>query len=104
VVTTERRVTVIRRQRRRDGSVTLTFVLPDTGVRVSVVGEFNGWNPHAHPLRKRTNGTRSVTVTLPEGTEVRFRYLDEFGTFFDDEDGEGFEPNGFGETHTLVVA
>jgi hypothetical protein len=96
-------VAVIRRQQRRDGSVTLTFVLPDTGVRVSVVGEFNGWNPLAHPLRKRTNGTRSVTVTLPVGTEVRFRYLDEYGCFFDDEAGEQYEPNGFGETHTLVV-
>jgi 1,4-alpha-glucan branching enzyme len=69
------------------GQVRVTFVLPATepAGAVSVVGDFNDWNPYAHPLRKRSNGIRSAVVTLPAGTTVRFRYLGEGGIWFDDE-------------------
>jgi hypothetical protein len=65
--------------RARTGDVRLTFVLPhgEPPGRVSVVGDFNGWQPGAHELRRRSNGTRSSTVTVPEGAAIRFRYLAE---------------------------
>ena len=55
----------------------VTFVLPqDEPVGpVSVVGDFNDWTPGTHILAKRTNGTRSVSVTVPKGATVRFRVL-----------------------------
>jgi 1,4-alpha-glucan branching enzyme len=61
---------------------------------VSVVGDFNNWDPFAHPLRKRSNGTRSTVVTVPPGSTLRFRYLAEGGMWFDDDsaqiaDGQG---------------
>ncbi|HEX6360912.1 isoamylase early set domain-containing protein [Actinophytocola sp.] len=67
--------------RDRTGDVRVTFVLrPDEpNGRVSVVGDFNAWEPGAHELRPRNNGTRSVSVTVPDGTQVRFRYLGEGG-------------------------
>ena len=58
----------------------------------------------AAEIKKRTNGTRSVQVTLPAGTQVRFRYLADGGAFFDDDAADGYEPNGCGETHSLVIA
>jgi hypothetical protein len=80
----------------RDGSVRITFALPadEPGGAVSVVGNFNGWNPHAHPLRLRANRTRSAAVTVQEGTTLHFRYLAEGGIWFDDQtvpvqDGQG---------------
>ena len=51
---------------------------------VSAVGTFNGWVPGAHRLVRRSNGTRSVSVTVPVGQEVRFRYLGSGGRWFDD--------------------
>jgi 1,4-alpha-glucan branching enzyme len=71
----------------RDGSVRVTFALPaaEPAGAVSVVGDFNDWNPYANPLRKRSNGVRSAVVTVPAGTTVRFRYLGEGGVWFDDE-------------------
>ena len=80
----------------------VTFAIVDTGRSVSLIADFNAWDPLAHPLRKRTNGTRSVAVVLPAGTTARFRYLEDGGAFFDDPDGDRFEPNGFGGTHTVV--
>lgn len=72
---------MIRIDRDRAGGARLTFVLlPDTPAgRVSVVGDFNDWRPGEHELRPRSNGTRSVSVTVPEGADVRFRYLGEGG-------------------------
>lgn len=70
----------------RDGTVRVTFTLPVDEPRgaVSVVGDFNDWNPFAHPLRRRANGTRSAVVTVQVGRKLRFRYLAEGGVWFDD--------------------
>ena len=80
----------------RNGTVRVTFALPadQPPGAVSVVGDFNDWNPFAHPLQRRSNGTRSAAVTVPSGSMLRFRYLAEGGVWFDDEtasaqDGEG---------------
>jgi 1,4-alpha-glucan branching enzyme len=71
----------------KTGDVKVTFVLPkdEPSGNVSVVGDFNEWRPGTHVLAKRTNGTRSISVTLPVGSRVRFRYLGENGHWFDDE-------------------
>jgi hypothetical protein len=72
---------MLRLDQARGGLVRLTFVLPverPTG-RVSVVGDFNSWRPGEHELKRRSNGTRSLAVTVPEGTSLRFRYLAEGG-------------------------
>ena len=53
----------------------------------TVVGDFNDWNPFAHPLKRRANGTRSAVVRIPAGTQSQFRYLAEGGLWFDDESG-----------------
>lgn len=41
-----------------------------------------------HVLRRRSNGTASASVTVPAGTDVRFRYLGEQGRWFDDADAD----------------
>jgi len=75
----------------RGGAVRVTFVLPaaEPAGAVSVVGDFNGWDPYAHPLRKRSSGVRSAVVTMPAGSTLRFRYLAEGGIWFDDEAASG---------------
>ena len=77
-------------------STKIQFVLPSdhpTG-KVSVVGDFNDWTPGAHPLVRRSNGTRSVTVAVPKGQNIQFRYLGEGGIWFDDEDAHAITPEG----------
>jgi len=91
------------RKRTKGASTVVTFAVADEGAPVSVVADFNDWDPYSHPMKKRSNGTRSVAVELPRGGATRFRYLACDGRFFDDPDGDIFEPNGFGDTHTVVV-
>lgn len=85
----------------RNGTVRVTFALPvdEPGEAVSVVGNFNDWDPYAHPLRKRANRTRSAAVTVPVGSTLHFRYLAEGGLWFDD--GTIPAHNGHGATVTV---
>jgi hypothetical protein len=73
--------------------VVLTFVLPADTPPMSVVGCFNGWDPYAHPLRRRSNGTRSAKVVVPAGDVLEFRYLVEGGVWSADPDVE-VSPSG----------
>jgi hypothetical protein len=74
----------------------IQFVLPDDLVtgQVSAVGTFNDWTPGKHKLVKRSNGTRSVTVAVPAGEAVSFRYLGEGGLWFDDDDAHAITDQG----------
>ena len=85
-------------------AVKVNFVLPKDAVagNVSVVGDFNGWDPLANPLRPRRNGTRSAVVTLPPGRRFAFRYLAEGGCWHDDDSAGAYEPNGIGG-HNAVI-
>jgi len=94
---------MIRREARKD-RVRATFALPDPGRPVSVVGDFNGWDPLAHPLRRRSNGTRSVVVELTPGRRYRFRYLLDGGVWADDPAADAIEANGYGGTHGVLIA
>jgi 1,4-alpha-glucan branching enzyme len=84
--------------------VKVNFVLPKDSVagKVSVVGDFNGWDPMVHPLRPRSNGTKSVTVTLPVSQRFAFRYLDENGRWLDDEAASDYVDNGVGGVNSVV--
>ncbi|MFF5705263.1 isoamylase early set domain-containing protein [Streptomyces sp. NPDC012794] len=69
------------------GRTQVTFVLPahTPDGPVSVVGDFNHWNPAAHPLQPRGDGTRAATVALPRHSTHSFRYLAAGDYWFNDE-------------------
>ena len=77
-------------------STKIQFVLPEDihDGAVSAVGTFNDWTPGAHKLVRRSNGTRSVTVAVPKGQSIQFRYLGEGGVWFDDEDAHAITTEG----------
>jgi 1,4-alpha-glucan branching enzyme len=85
--------------------IKVSFVIPAERIagKVSVVGDFNDWDPAVHPLRKRANGTRSVSVSLPVGGRYAFRYVTEDGRWHDDESASTFEPNGFGGNNAVLA-
>lgn len=94
---------MIKKQKVKSGTVKVTFSVQDDGEPVSVVGEFNGWDPLVHPLKKRTNGTRSVSIELAPGERYQFRYLSTGGRFFNDDSADSFASNDRGEEHCIVI-
>lgn len=57
----------------------VTFRVPKeaaTGVeQISVVGDFNGWDPVATPMKRLKNGSFTATVDLEADRAYEFRYL-----------------------------
>jgi 1,4-alpha-glucan branching enzyme len=86
--------------------VKVTFVLPSSDVDhpVSVLGDFNGWNPLTHPLRKRSNGTHSTAIEVPDGTAIRFKYLAGDGTWFCDPEAPTVDHHEYGTVDSFIVA
>jgi 1,4-alpha-glucan branching enzyme len=97
---------VLKRSLTRDDALTVkvTFTLPvaEVDLPTSVVGDFNGWDPLAHPLKKRSNGTRSVTLEVPAGACYHFKYLSHDGTWFCDPAADGYEPNEFAAVNSVL--
>ncbi len=85
--------------------VKVTFALPadEVALPVSVLGDFNDWDPHAHPLKKRSNGTCSAVVELPAGSAFRFKYLAADGTWFCDPDAEAVVHDEYHVVDSLLV-
>ena len=79
-----------------DAEAKIQLVLPDDvhDGPVSAVGTFNDWTPGRHRLVRRNNGTRSVTLTVARGQDLRFRYLGSGGRWFDDPDAEAIDHEG----------
>jgi 1,4-alpha-glucan branching enzyme len=97
---------VLKRSLPNDGAtVKVTFVLPlaEAGLATSVVGDFNDWDPLAHPLKKRSNGTRSVTLEVPCGGSYRFKYLSADGAWFCEPGADGLEVNDFHMENSILL-
>lgn len=96
--------------RKLSGSVQLTFTIPvkEVGMPVgwldgglSVVGDFNDWDPLANPFLRRGEAYRA-SVTVQAGRRYVFRYLAAGGRWFNDPDAEGYQVNGFGGKDSVV--
>ena len=64
----------------------VTFEIDEPGVEAaSVVGDFNGWDALAHPMRKLKDGRLQATVELPSEERFHFRYLLDGGSWRNEE-------------------
>ena len=97
---------MIRRQNIQNShQVQITFVLPAdfSHVPISVVGDFNQWNPSAHPLTQVSDGTYQVTVTLETGRRYAFRYLSYEGRWFTEGFADDLEPGPSGGYNSILI-
>ncbi len=53
-------------------------------------------------LRARSNGRRSVAVSVPAGRRITFRYRTASGQWFDDDGADGYEANPHGSRNAVV--
>ncbi|HWC09899.1 MAG TPA: isoamylase early set domain-containing protein [Acidimicrobiales bacterium] len=92
-----------RESRKGDGPVKVTFEIPADGAdsQVSVVGDFNDWDPLATPLVRRGK-TMRASVVLDAGRRYAFRYLADGGRWFDDDAADDHQMNGFGGSDSVV--
>lgn len=68
---------------------------------VSVVGDFNGWDPFATPMKRKRDGSKRAKLKIPVGASYQFKYLTDDGTWFCDPDTES-ELNGDGDLNSVL--
>lgn len=85
--------------------VKVSFILPgdDPRLPAAVVGDFNAWDPTSDRFRRRTNGTASAVLSLEAGLSYRFRYRGADGSWFNDDQADGYEANVHGSIDCIVV-
>lgn len=85
-------------------SCRVTFDLPPEvhASAAALCGQFNDWNPSAHPMDLRRDGRFSTTISLPAGETYRFRYLLDGERWENDWAADGYVSNPFGEEDSLV--
>ncbi len=83
----------------------VTFELPKTiaASSANVVGDFNGWDGAATPMKRLKDGRFTVTVELDAGCEYQFRYLIDGVEWHNDWDADRYVPNSFGSENSVVL-
>ena len=85
----------------------VTFTLPAEaayeGASVSVVGDFNGWNPEATPMTRLKSGTWKATVDLAVERTYAFRYLIDGCVWENDGEADGYAPSGVSHEENSLV-
>lgn len=70
----------------------VTFKIPKdqagTAEQAALVGDFNGWDGEAAPMKKLKNGCFSLTLNLPVGTNYQFRYLLDGNSWINDAEAD----------------
>lgn len=74
-----------------------------TASTVSLVGEFNGWDPESTPMKKLKSGDFKTTVNLKVGSEYEFRYLIDGERWENDWAADKYVANVFSEENSVVV-
>jgi 1,4-alpha-glucan branching enzyme len=96
---------MIRKTELPDGKeVRVTFELPSSiwAESIYLVGEFNQWSKASLPLRQERDGTWEVTLDLPRGRRYQFLYLVNGTQWQNDSNADGYVPNDFGASNSMV--
>lgn len=70
---------------------------------VSIVGDFNKWDPKSTTMDKLKNGSFTATCYLETGKSVQFRYLINNTLWMTEEEADDFADTGMGDTQKNAV-
>ena len=86
-------------------SCRVTFYLPPEieAQSAALCAEFNNWNPEAHPMRARKDGTFYVSVSLDTGASYRYRFLIDGERWENDWEAEEYRSNEFGSDDSVIT-
>jgi 1,4-alpha-glucan branching enzyme len=96
-----------KKYRKTGGLCTVTFSLPKEGAgsakTARVVGDFNGWDKSATPMKKQKNGSFAVSLLLERNREYQFRYLLDEERWENDWSADRYVANKHGGENSVVV-
>ena len=82
----------------------VTFELPAkaNAQAACLCGDFNNWDPSAHPMKRRKDGSFTRTLTLTPGQAYRYRFLLDGERWENDWAADAYAPNPFGTDDSVA--
>lgn len=82
----------------------VTFQLPSEieAQAATIVGDFNGWDQSASPLKK-IKSMWKTTLELEKDKSYQFRYLVNGSEWYNDEAADSYVPNNINGDNSVVV-
>ncbi|UCF66795.1 MAG: isoamylase early set domain-containing protein [Acidobacteriota bacterium] len=89
---------------KKSDKIAVTFSMRgfDSADSVCVAGEFNGWDPDSHPLRKRKDGLWATTLRLPRNGRLEFKYVVDGQLWVNDDEADASVPDPFGGRNSVL--
>lgn len=86
----------------------ITFTLPkeicDNFDEVSIVGDFNNWDPHQNKFStKNQDGSSSIELVLEAGNEYQFRYLCDGEIWLNEPEADAESLTHFGDAKNSLI-
>ena len=73
---------------------------PEVAEKVSLLGDFNEWG--GEEMKRRKDGSFSITLSLDAGKEYNFRYLVDQKNWINDDNADELRYNGFGSQNSVL--
>ncbi len=67
-----------------------------------LVGDFNGWNQNADPMKQKKDGTFYTSLTLDAGNAYEYRYFLDGERWENDWEADYYAPNDLGTENSVV--
>ena len=84
----------------------VTFTIPkeiaEQFKEISLVGDFNNWDPKANLFLSKMEGVRSVSIELQTNKEYQFRYLGDSQTWLNEIEADKHVPNSYGSENSYI--
>lgn len=82
----------------------VTFTVPAAEAeKVTLVGDFNDWNPEGAALKKFKNGNFKTTLDLPVEQSFEFRYIID-GDYVNEAEADGYRWNDYAGAENAVLS
>lgn len=70
---------------------------------VCLCGEFNDWDRDKNPMRKRKDGSFTLSLSLDAGRQYEFRYLLDGERWENDWEADAYIGNEFGSENSVLI-
>lgn len=72
--------------------------------KISVVGDFNGWDEKAGEMKALKDGSFTLNLDLETGQEYAFRYFVDGYTWLNEPEADAHVPSGFGDAQNSMLS
>ena len=90
------------------GVCRVSFTLPESAAnhseKVSVVGDFNSWNPDINRMERDNNGQFKCIIDLPLGKVYEFRYLIDDSQWVNEWDADAYSPTPYDGEYNMILS